>query len=34
MVFHMLRWEMGDENFQKFLRNLLSQYTDKSRPHP
>jgi hypothetical protein len=30
MVFHMLRWEMGDEVFHKFLRGLLSQYTDKS----
>ena len=30
MVFHMLRWEMGDEGFQKFIRNLLSDYTDKS----
>lgn len=30
MIFHMLRWEMGDDNFQKFLRNLLSTYTDKS----
>jgi hypothetical protein len=29
MVFHMLRWEMGDEVFSKFLRSLLSQYTDK-----
>jgi hypothetical protein len=29
MVFHMLRWEMGDDAFQKFLRSLLSQYTDK-----
>jgi len=29
MVFHMLRWEMGDEAFLKFLRGLLSQYTDK-----
>ncbi|MDP9050127.1 MAG: peptidase M1 [Acidobacteriota bacterium] len=29
MVFHMLRWEMGDETFQKFLRGMLSQYTDK-----
>jgi tetratricopeptide (TPR) repeat protein len=29
MVFHMLRWEMGDDGFQKFLRGLLSQYTDK-----
>ncbi len=30
MVFHMLRWEMGDEAFTAFLRGLLSQYTDKS----
>ena len=30
MVFHMLRWEMGDEVFAKFLRGLLSQFTDKS----
>ncbi|MGD0799656.1 MAG: M1 family aminopeptidase [Acidobacteriaceae bacterium] len=30
MVFHMLRWEMGDEVFQRFLRGLLAQYTDKS----
>lgn len=29
MVFHMLRWEMGDDAFLKFLRGLLSQYTDK-----
>ncbi len=29
MVFHMLRWEMGEDGFQKFLRALLSQYTDK-----
>ena len=29
MVFHMLRWEMGDETFTKFLRALLSQYTDQ-----
>ena len=29
MVFHMLRWEMGDNTFQQFLRALLSQYTDK-----
>jgi tetratricopeptide (TPR) repeat protein len=29
MVFHMLRWEMGDEVFVKFLRGLLSQYQDK-----
>jgi aminopeptidase N len=26
----MLRWEMGDDVFLKFLRGLLSQYTDKS----
>src|SRR6266851_838193 len=30
MVFHMLRWEMGNDVFLKFLRDLLSQYTDKS----
>src|ERR1700749_4592596 len=30
MVFHMLRWEMGDEAFLKFLRPLLSEYADKS----
>jgi aminopeptidase N len=29
MVFHMLRWEMGDDVFLKFLRGLLSQYADK-----
>jgi hypothetical protein len=29
MVFHMLRWELGDDAFQKFLRGMLSQYTDK-----
>ncbi|NYF80458.1 M1 family aminopeptidase [Granulicella arctica] len=29
MVFHMLRWEMGDDVFQKFLRGVLSQYRDK-----
>jgi tetratricopeptide (TPR) repeat protein len=29
MVFHMLRWEMGNEGFQKFVRELLSQYRDK-----
>jgi tetratricopeptide (TPR) repeat protein len=29
MIFHMLRWEMGDEAFIKFLRGVLSQYTDK-----
>jgi aminopeptidase N len=30
MVFHMLRWEMGDEAFTRFLRGVLSQYKDKS----
>ena len=30
MVFHMLRWELGDDVFIKCLRGLLSQYTDKS----
>ncbi len=30
MIFHMLRWEMGDDVFLKFLRAMLSQYTDKS----
>jgi aminopeptidase N len=29
MVFHMLRWEMGDTVFQQFLRGVLAQYTDK-----
>jgi tetratricopeptide (TPR) repeat protein len=29
MIFHMLRWEMGDDVFLKFLRGLLSQYADK-----
>jgi hypothetical protein len=30
MIFHMLRWEMGDDVFKKFLRNVLTEYTDKS----
>jgi Peptidase family M1 domain/Tetratricopeptide repeat-like domain len=30
MVFHMLRWEMGDDVFAQFLRAMLSQYADKS----
>lgn len=30
MVFHMLRYEMGDEKFTAFLRGILSQFTDKS----
>ncbi|MHB1021081.1 MAG: M1 family aminopeptidase [Acidobacteriaceae bacterium] len=29
MVFHMLRWEMGDDAFQKTLRGILSQYAGK-----
>ncbi len=29
MVFHMLRYELGDDAFQSFLRSLLSQYTGK-----
>ncbi|WP_263384616.1 M1 family aminopeptidase [Granulicella arctica] len=29
MVFHMLRWEMGDDVFNKFLRMLLTQFADK-----
>jgi aminopeptidase N len=29
MVFHMLRWEMGNEVFNKFLRSLLTQFADK-----
>ncbi|HEX4156766.1 MAG TPA: M1 family aminopeptidase [Acidobacteriaceae bacterium] len=30
MVFHMLRWEMGDDTFTRFLRAVLSQNIDKS----
>jgi tetratricopeptide (TPR) repeat protein len=29
MVFHMLRWEMGDAVFTKFLQATLTQYTDQ-----
>ena len=29
MVFHMLRWEIGDDNFTKTLRALVTQYADK-----
>ncbi len=29
MIFHMLRYEMGDERFTAFLRGVLSQYADK-----
>jgi tetratricopeptide (TPR) repeat protein len=30
MVFHMLRWELGDDAFDKFLRSIITEYTDKS----
>jgi aminopeptidase N len=30
MVFHMLRWEVGEDSFIKILRAALSQFTDKS----
>jgi aminopeptidase N len=30
MVFHMLRWEVGDDKFKAILRGVLSQYADKS----
>jgi aminopeptidase N len=30
MVFHMLRWEIGDDNFSKFLRAMITQYGDKA----
>src|ERR1700685_2126655 len=29
MVFHMLRWEIGEDNFSKTLRALITQYGDK-----
>jgi tetratricopeptide (TPR) repeat protein len=29
MVFHMLRWEVGDKKFSQILQGALSQYTDK-----
>jgi aminopeptidase N len=29
MVFHMLRWELGDDAFQQFLRGMLAQFTDR-----
>jgi hypothetical protein len=31
MVFHMLRWEIGDKAFLATLKGALSQYTDKGR---
>ena len=30
MIFHMLRWEIGDKAFLAILKGALSQYTDKS----
>jgi len=29
LVFHMLRWEVGDDSFEKILRATLTQYKDK-----
>ncbi len=29
LVFHMLRWEVGDDSFEKILRAVLSQYKDE-----
>jgi aminopeptidase N len=29
MIFNMLRWEMGDDNFFKTLKAIVSQYSDK-----
>jgi aminopeptidase N len=29
MVFHMLRWEIGEDNFSKTLRALITQYSSK-----
>jgi tetratricopeptide (TPR) repeat protein len=29
MIFHMLRWEVGEDNFTKTLRALVTQYADK-----
>ena len=29
MVFHMMRWELGDATFKKVLQGALSEYTDK-----
>jgi len=30
MIFHMLRWEVGDKAFLDTLKGALSQYTDSS----
>jgi aminopeptidase N len=29
LVYHMLRWEVGDDSFEKILRAVLTQYKDK-----
>jgi aminopeptidase N len=29
MIFHMLRWEIGEDNFTKTLRAIITQYADK-----
>src|ERR1700733_14431173 len=29
MIFHMLRWEIGDDNFTKTLRAIITQYAEK-----
>jgi hypothetical protein len=29
MIFHMLRWEVGDDSFEKILRATVTQYKDK-----
>jgi Peptidase family M1 domain/Tetratricopeptide repeat len=29
MIFHMMRWELGDNAFENVLKGVLSQYTDK-----
>ena len=29
LVYHMLRWEVGDDSFAKILRNVVSDYKDK-----
>ncbi len=30
MIFHMLRWEVGDDSFHNILKAVLTQYADKS----
>ncbi len=29
LVYHMLRWEVGDDSFEKILKSLISEYKDK-----